>query len=167
MGQVIGAILAESAAIAERAAKLVSVRYEELPAVMTIEDAIAAGRWGAHAIAGCFLSLVLSLSRYSPPECRPPGVALLVDGTLHVNVTPVMPATCLFGLEALVRCSSRTFPCLVLRGHSCLRSFFPDRHAIVDGDPEEAFAGDGIVTVEGELTVSKQASPPCRLRAVP
>jgi len=33
------------------------------------------------------------------------------------------------------------------------RSYFPDRHAIVDGDPEEAFKGDGVVTVEGELTV--------------
>eukprot|EP00903_Cladosiphon_okamuranus_P009641 g9174.t1 len=42
VGQVIGAVLAESAAIAEEAAKLVTVRYEELPAVMTIEDAIAA-----------------------------------------------------------------------------------------------------------------------------
>ncbi|CAM9977677.1 unnamed protein product, partial [Ectocarpus sp. 8 AP-2014] len=38
----IGAVLAESAAIAERAAKLVTVRYEELPFIMTIEDAIAA-----------------------------------------------------------------------------------------------------------------------------
>jgi len=45
VGQVIGAVLADSAAIAEKAAKLVSVEYEELPAVMTIEDAIAAGRW--------------------------------------------------------------------------------------------------------------------------
>lgn len=44
MGQVIGAVLAESAAIAEKAAKLVTVRYEELPPVMTIEDAIAADR---------------------------------------------------------------------------------------------------------------------------
>lgn len=44
VGQVIGAILAESPAIAEKAAKFVTVRYEELPAVMTIEDAIAAER---------------------------------------------------------------------------------------------------------------------------
>ncbi|CBJ27195.1 conserved unknown protein [Ectocarpus siliculosus] len=42
LGQVIGAVLAESAAIAESAAKLVMVRYEELPSIMTIEDAIAA-----------------------------------------------------------------------------------------------------------------------------
>ncbi|CAN0492256.1 unnamed protein product, partial [Ectocarpus sp. 8 AP-2014] len=40
LGQVIGAVLAESAAIAESAAKLVTVRYEELPSIMTIEDAI-------------------------------------------------------------------------------------------------------------------------------
>lgn len=45
MGQVIGAVLAESVAIAEKAAKLVAVRYEELPPVMTIEDAIAADRY--------------------------------------------------------------------------------------------------------------------------
>ncbi|CAM9382433.1 unnamed protein product, partial [Hapterophycus canaliculatus] len=45
VGQVIGAVLADTAAIAEQAAKLVAVRYEELPAVMTIEDAIAADRF--------------------------------------------------------------------------------------------------------------------------
>eukprot|EP00752_Nemacystus_decipiens_P001718 g1661.t2 len=78
VGQVIGAVLAESAALAEKAAKLVTVRYEELPTVMTIEDAIAAD------------------------------------------------------------------------------SFFDDRHAIVDGDPEEAMAADGVVTVEGEVTIGGQ-----------
>lgn len=45
MGQVVGAVLAESAAIAEKAAKLVTVRYEDLPTIMTIEDAIAADRY--------------------------------------------------------------------------------------------------------------------------
>lgn len=41
----IGAVLAETAALAEQAAKVVTVRYEELPAVMTIEDAIVADRF--------------------------------------------------------------------------------------------------------------------------
>lgn len=45
MGQVIGAVLAESAAVAEQSARLVTVQYEDLPAVMTIEDAIAADRY--------------------------------------------------------------------------------------------------------------------------
>ncbi|CAM9133378.1 unnamed protein product [Ascophyllum nodosum] len=42
MGQVIGAILAESPEIADTAVKLVSVRYEDLPVIMTIEEAIGA-----------------------------------------------------------------------------------------------------------------------------
>eukprot|EP00752_Nemacystus_decipiens_P001721 g1664.t1 len=78
VGQVIGAVLAESAALAETAAKLVTVRYEELPTVMTIEDAIAAD------------------------------------------------------------------------------SYFQGGHAIVDGDPDEALAADGVVTVEGEFTIGGQ-----------
>ncbi|CAN0411520.1 unnamed protein product [Pylaiella littoralis] len=41
VGQVIGAVLAESAAVAGKAAKLVVIAYEDLPTVMTIEDAIA------------------------------------------------------------------------------------------------------------------------------
>lgn len=45
VGQVIGAVLAESAAVAKQAAKLVRVQYEELPSLMTIEDAIAADRY--------------------------------------------------------------------------------------------------------------------------
>ena len=44
MGQVIGAILAESPEIADTAVKLVSVRYEDLPVIMTIEEAIGADR---------------------------------------------------------------------------------------------------------------------------
>ncbi|XP_038045213.1 xanthine dehydrogenase/oxidase-like [Patiria miniata] len=40
VGQVIGVIVADNQAIAQRAAKLVRVEYEELPAVFTIEDAI-------------------------------------------------------------------------------------------------------------------------------
>ena len=40
----IGAILAESPEIAETAAKLVTVQYEDLPALFTIEDAIGANR---------------------------------------------------------------------------------------------------------------------------
>ena len=44
MGQVIGAVLAETSVLADKAAKLVTVRYEELPAIMTIDDAIAANR---------------------------------------------------------------------------------------------------------------------------
>lgn len=34
-----------------------------------------------------------------------------------------------------------------------LSSFYEDRHAIVDGDPEAALADAGVVTVEGELAV--------------
>lgn len=44
VGQVIGAVLAETATLAEKAAKKVTVRYEDLPAIITIEDAIAAER---------------------------------------------------------------------------------------------------------------------------
>lgn len=44
MGQVIGAVLADTPEIAKRAAALVVVGYEELPIVMTIEDAISAER---------------------------------------------------------------------------------------------------------------------------
>ncbi|CAM9651506.1 unnamed protein product [Laminaria digitata] len=44
LGQVIGAVLAETPVLAEKAAKLVTVRYEELPTIMTIDEAIAADR---------------------------------------------------------------------------------------------------------------------------
>lgn len=44
MGQVIGAVLADSSALAEAAAKLVTVQYEDLPRIMTIEEAIEADR---------------------------------------------------------------------------------------------------------------------------
>lgn len=44
MGQVIGAILAESPEIAKKAVELVSVQYEDLPTLFTIEDAISANR---------------------------------------------------------------------------------------------------------------------------
>lgn len=45
MGQVIGAVLADTHEIAKRAAELVVITYEELPIIMTIEDAISAERW--------------------------------------------------------------------------------------------------------------------------
>lgn len=44
VGTVIGAVLADTPEIAKRAAALVVVGYEELPTVMTIEDAISAER---------------------------------------------------------------------------------------------------------------------------
>lgn len=44
VGQIIGAVLADSPILAEKAAKLVVVRYEDLPALVTIEEAIAANR---------------------------------------------------------------------------------------------------------------------------
>ncbi|XP_038045060.1 xanthine dehydrogenase/oxidase-like [Patiria miniata] len=40
IGQVIGVVVADNQAIAQRAAKLVRVEYEELPTVITIQDAI-------------------------------------------------------------------------------------------------------------------------------
>ena len=53
VGQIIGVVVAESEAAARGAAKQVRVQYEDLPAVLTIEDAIAADSeyegWG-HAI---------------------------------------------------------------------------------------------------------------------
>ncbi|KAG5177145.1 putative xanthine dehydrogenase [Tribonema minus] len=42
VGQVIGIVLAETEALAQEAAKMVKVEYEDLPAIITIEDAIAA-----------------------------------------------------------------------------------------------------------------------------
>lgn len=42
VGAVIGVILADTDDLAQRAAKLVKVEYEDLPAILTIEDAIAA-----------------------------------------------------------------------------------------------------------------------------
>lgn len=47
---------------------------------------------------------------------------------------------------------ARPIPCMNVSWIG-LCSFFQDRHAIVDGDPEDAFADDGVVTVEGEVTV--------------
>ena len=41
VGQVIGVVVAESEALARRAAKLVVVEYEDLPAILSCEDAIA------------------------------------------------------------------------------------------------------------------------------
>ena len=43
IGQPIGLIVADTTAIARHAAKLVDVQYEPLPAIVTIQDAIAAG----------------------------------------------------------------------------------------------------------------------------
>lgn len=42
VGQVIGAVVAETQAQAQRAAKMVKISYEELPRILTIEEAIAA-----------------------------------------------------------------------------------------------------------------------------
>ncbi|XP_044163721.1 xanthine dehydrogenase/oxidase-like isoform X2 [Acropora millepora] len=42
VGQIIGAVLAETQSQAQRAAKMVKVTYEELPRILTIEEAIAA-----------------------------------------------------------------------------------------------------------------------------
>lgn len=44
VGQMIGVILGETAELAKRAPELVNVQYEELPVIMTIDDAIAANR---------------------------------------------------------------------------------------------------------------------------
>ncbi|XP_022094633.1 xanthine dehydrogenase/oxidase-like [Acanthaster planci] len=43
VGQVIGVVVADNKDIAQRAARLVEVRYDELPAIITIEDAIERG----------------------------------------------------------------------------------------------------------------------------
>ncbi|XP_015770301.1 PREDICTED: xanthine dehydrogenase/oxidase-like [Acropora digitifera] len=42
VGQIIGAVLAETQSQAQRAAKMVKITYEELPRILTIEEAIAA-----------------------------------------------------------------------------------------------------------------------------
>ncbi|KAE8320871.1 Molybdopterin-binding domain of aldehyde dehydrogenase-domain-containing protein [Aspergillus sergii] len=47
-GQPIGMILAKSAKIAEEAARAVKIEYEELPAILTIEEAIEAESFFAH-----------------------------------------------------------------------------------------------------------------------
>ena len=41
MGQIIGAIIARDQACARNAAKIVRIEYEDLPAIITIDDAIA------------------------------------------------------------------------------------------------------------------------------
>jgi xanthine dehydrogenase/oxidase len=45
VGQLIAGVLAASQAIAQRAAKLVNVEYKDLPAIISIEDAIAANSY--------------------------------------------------------------------------------------------------------------------------
>lgn len=45
VGHVIGIVVATTRAAAQEAAKLVKVEYEDLPAVVSIEDAIAAGSY--------------------------------------------------------------------------------------------------------------------------
>ncbi|MEW5306011.1 MAG: hypothetical protein WDW36_008516 [Sanguina aurantia] len=45
VGQVIGVLVAETEVIARRASKLVAIVYEDLPAVMSCEEAIAAGSY--------------------------------------------------------------------------------------------------------------------------
>ncbi|KAK6033829.1 hypothetical protein COOONC_28666 [Cooperia oncophora] len=41
MGQVIGIVVAKESEVARRAGRLVKVQYQELPAVLTMEEAIA------------------------------------------------------------------------------------------------------------------------------
>ena len=45
VGQVIGAIVAVNQEVAQAATRLVRVEYQDLPAVITIEEAIAAGSY--------------------------------------------------------------------------------------------------------------------------
>ncbi|MEW5318751.1 MAG: hypothetical protein WDW38_009946 [Sanguina aurantia] len=45
VGQVIGVLVADNEVIARRASKLVAIEYEDLPAVMSCEEAIAAGSY--------------------------------------------------------------------------------------------------------------------------
>jgi xanthine dehydrogenase/oxidase len=47
-GQVIGLLYAESAIVAQRAAKAVKVVYEDLPMILTIDEAIEAKSFFAH-----------------------------------------------------------------------------------------------------------------------
>ena len=49
IGQVVAYVVAESAAIAQDAAELIEIEYNELPAVVTFDDAIAAGAPQLHA----------------------------------------------------------------------------------------------------------------------
>ncbi|KAL4915020.1 Molybdopterin-binding domain of aldehyde dehydrogenase-domain-containing protein [Aspergillus aurantiobrunneus] len=58
-GQPIGLVYAESALVAQAAAKAVRVAYEDLPVILTIDEAIAAGSFFAHG---------KELRRGAPPE---------------------------------------------------------------------------------------------------
>ena len=54
MGEPVAAVAAETPAIAEAAALLVDIEYEELPAVLTIEDALASGAPLVHEDIGAY-----------------------------------------------------------------------------------------------------------------
>lgn len=54
VGEPVAAVAAETPALAEAAARLVDVEYEELPAVLTIEDALAPGAPLVHEDIGAY-----------------------------------------------------------------------------------------------------------------
>ncbi len=45
LSQIIGVVVADTEAIARKAAKLVEIDYEDLPAIMSCEEAVEAGQF--------------------------------------------------------------------------------------------------------------------------
>ncbi len=58
VGAVIGVVVGETEAAARRGAAAVVIEYEELPAIISIEQAIAAGGWLVCLAADCFAAML-------------------------------------------------------------------------------------------------------------
>ena len=78
--QVIGVVVADTEAIARRAAKLVVVEYEDLPAVMSCEEVRAGSTWVRERLRLCCHSLHThphhtAHIRLGPPTRTPPALS--------------------------------------------------------------------------------------------
>lgn len=92
IGQPIGIVVADTEAAAQRAARAVKVAYQDLPAVLSIDEAIAAGSY----FEACASRL---------PAPFPPLHILSITGFVHLEKTTV------------VRCAW-----MLLRGPFCLKA---------------------------------------------